>query len=89
MAQKTIIRAGDRTSHGGTVLEGHPLVTSLGKPVAGVGHRVSCPRCGGEPVIAQGAAIVTMFGVHVAVEGMKTSCGALLLGSAQAQTAES
>jgi uncharacterized Zn-binding protein involved in type VI secretion len=88
MPQKTIIRAGDRTSHGGTVLEGHPLVTLLGKQVAGVGHRVSCPQCGGNPVIAGGAASVTMRGVRVAVEGMKTSCGATLIGSAPAQTAE-
>jgi uncharacterized Zn-binding protein involved in type VI secretion len=89
MPQKTIIRIGDRTSHGGTVLEGHPLVTSLGKLVSGVGHRVSCPRCGGNPVIAEGTNFVTMFGVRVAVDGMKTSCGAILIGSAQAQTAES
>jgi uncharacterized Zn-binding protein involved in type VI secretion len=88
MPQKIIIRVGDRTSHGGTVLEGHPLVTLLGKPVAGAGHRVSCPRCSGDPVIAEGVARVTMFGLRVAVEGMKTSCGAILVGSAQAQTAE-
>jgi uncharacterized Zn-binding protein involved in type VI secretion len=88
MPQKTIIRIGDRTSHGGTVLEGHPFVTLLGKAVSGVGHRVSCPRCSGNPVIAEGTSFVTMFGIHVAVEGMKTSCGAILIGSAQAQTAE-
>lgn len=87
MPQNTIIRVGDRTSHGGTVLEGHPLVTLLGKAVAGVGHRVSCPQCGGEPVIAEGSASVTMLGVSVAIEGMQTSCGATLIGSAPAQTA--
>nr|WP_314547713.1 PAAR domain-containing protein [uncultured Massilia sp.] len=87
MASNTIIRVGDRTSHGGTVLEGHPFVLVLGKPVAGVGHRVSCPRCAGDPVIAQGSMFVTMMGIEVAVEGMKTSCGATLIGSAVAQTA--
>jgi uncharacterized Zn-binding protein involved in type VI secretion len=87
MPQNTIIRVGDKTSHGGTVLEGHPLVTLFGKPVAGVGHRVSCPRCGGDPVIAAGSASVTMLGVSVAIEGMQTSCGATLIGSAPAQTA--
>ena len=88
MPQKTIIRVGDKTSHGGTVLEGHPQVTLLGQSVAGVGHRVSCPQCGGNPVIDEGTAAVTMLGVRVAVEGMKTSCGATLIGSAPAQTAE-
>lgn len=88
MAQKTIIRVGDTTSHGGTVLEGHQHVTVLGKSVAGVGHHVSCPRCSGNPVIAEGSAFVTIMGVQVAVEGMKTSCGATLIGSAPRQTAE-
>jgi uncharacterized Zn-binding protein involved in type VI secretion len=81
MGQRTIIRMGDRTSHGGTVLEGSPLFSILGKPVAGVGHRVSCPRCSGNPVIAEGSVLFTAFGIAVAVNGMKTSCGATLIGS--------
>jgi uncharacterized Zn-binding protein involved in type VI secretion len=87
MMQKTIIRVGDETSHGGTVLEGHQHFTVLGKLVAGVGHRVSCPRCPGNQVIVEGSTFVTMMGIQVAVEGMKTSCGATLIGSATAQTA--
>lgn len=86
MPQQTVIRVGDKTSHGGTVLEGHPLVTVLGKAVAGVGHHVSCPRCRGNPVIVEGSSFVTMLGIPVAVHGMKTSCGATLIGSVPAQT---
>lgn len=84
---KKIIRIGDQTSHGGTVLEGHEHFRVLGKPVAGVGHRVSCPQCVGEQKIVEGSSSLTMMGVHVAVEGMKTSCGATLVGSAPAQDA--
>ncbi len=87
MPGKAIIRLGDRTSHGGRVLEGFPLLTIHGKPVAGVGHRVSCPKCTGSPVIAEGMVAVTMMGVHVAVDGMKTSCGATLIGSGPGETA--
>jgi len=86
MGQRAIIRLGDKTSHDGTVLEGHEYLTVLGKPVAGVGHHVSCPRCSGNPVIIEGAMVVTMLGVPIAVEGMKTSCGATLISSAPLQT---
>lgn len=87
MGQRSIIRMGDKTSHGGTVLEGHPMFMVLGKPVAGVGHRVSCPQCSGSPVIAEGSSLFLAIGVAVALDGMKTSCGATLIGSLPAQTA--
>jgi uncharacterized Zn-binding protein involved in type VI secretion len=87
MAGQPIIRVGDRTSHGGSVLEGFTALTLHGKPVAGVGHRVSCPRCSGSPVIAEGRVPFSMMGVQVAVDGMKTSCGATLIASAPADTA--
>jgi uncharacterized Zn-binding protein involved in type VI secretion len=86
MGGKTIIRLGDRTSHGGTVVEGFPLLTVHGKPVAGISHQVPCPRCKGKHVIVEGAVTVTMLGTSVAVEGMKTSCGATLIGSAPQQS---
>jgi len=79
MGKKAIIRQGDRTSHGGTVLEGHQHLTVYGKPAAGVGHKVSCPKCSGTITIVEGAVNATMLGIKVAVEGMKTSCGATLI----------
>lgn len=81
MAAKNVILMGDGTSHGGTVSEGFPDVTVNGKPVAGVGHQGSCPKCKKTFVIVAGAQNVTMFGRAVALEGMKTSCGAVLIAS--------
>jgi len=81
MGQKAIIRMGDRTSHGGTVVEGHQLLVIRGKPAAGVGHRVHCPKCSGSPVIVEGAMNASIMGISIAVEGMKTSCGATLIAS--------
>ena len=47
MSERAIIRRGDRTSHGGTVVEGHPTSMLLGREIALVGHRVVCPKCKG------------------------------------------
>jgi uncharacterized Zn-binding protein involved in type VI secretion len=88
MGEKAIIRQGDRTSHGGTVLEGHQTLIIHGKPVAGVGHRVQCPKCSGSPVIVEGAVNASMMGISVAVDGMKTSCGATLIASQNTDTIE-
>lgn len=43
-----IIRLGDTTSHGGTVIEAFAQTDLNGKPMAGVGHQVVCP-CAREP----------------------------------------
>jgi uncharacterized Zn-binding protein involved in type VI secretion len=88
MAFKPIIRLGDRTSHGGTVVEAHQLLVVHGQPVAGVGHQVDCPRCSGTPVIEDSPLSATFMGVRVAVHGMKTSCGATLIASQQTATVE-
>lgn len=86
MGGKAIIRLGDKTSHHGTVLEGHQDVIVMGKPVAGVGHKVSCPKCRGTQTIVEGAVTHTIMGISTAVEGMKTSCGAVLIASQQTDT---
>lgn len=88
MAFKPIVRLGDRTSHGGTVIEAHQTVIVHGKPVAGVGHKVECPKCSGTPVIVDSSPCATFMGVHVAVDGMKTSCGATLIASQQTALVE-
>jgi len=88
LAKKAIIRVGDKTSHGGTVLEGLQFFLILGKPAAGVGHRVHCPTCSGSQAIVEGAANATMMGIQIAVDGMKTSCGATLIASQSADTIE-
>jgi uncharacterized Zn-binding protein involved in type VI secretion len=70
---------GDKTSHGGVVLEGFDELVVEGKWVAGVNHKVSCPQCKGEFRIVDGSSQVMYRGRSVAVEGMKTACGAVLL----------
>lgn len=70
------------------MLEGHLFLIIHGKPAAGVGHKVHCPKCSGSTVIAEGAINATMMGISIAVEGMKTSCGATLLASQITDTIE-
>ncbi|MBN3848726.1 PAAR domain-containing protein [Paraburkholderia sp. Ac-20342] len=88
MTEKAIICQGDTTSHGGTVLEGEPTDTVDGKAIAGVGHMVSCPKCGGVfPILP-----ITrryphrIHGRETAVEGMRTACGAVLIASQHSAT---
>lgn len=83
-----IIRLGDPTSHGGTVLEGSPSDICHGKPIAYVGHQTSCPRCRGTYPIIEGALTTTFYGKGVALAGMKTACGATLLATQFSDTVE-
>jgi len=76
-----IIRLGDSTSHGGTVIEAFNQTDLNGKPMAGVGHKVTCPLCKGVFPIAEGSALLDVGGVPVALHGMKTACGASLIAS--------
>ncbi|OAE55943.1 PAAR domain-containing protein [Achromobacter mucicolens] len=76
-----IIRKDDSTDHGGFVLEGFPHTSLNGKPVAGVGHQVSCPRCKGVFPILEGSPTYKVNGIPVALHGMKTACGARLIAS--------
>ncbi|MCS3604097.1 putative Zn-binding protein involved in type VI secretion [Buttiauxella sp. BIGb0471] len=78
-----IIMKGDKTSHGGTVIEGFDGITWQGLPVAGVGHMVTCPLCEGKFPIVAGTPQMTYCGVSVAVQDMKTACGAKLIPSQQ------
>lgn len=76
-----MIRQGDTTSHGGTVLEGFSLYTVEGRAVAGMGHNVACPLCNGVFPIVQGNPTHTVNGVPLAYDGMLTACGATLVAS--------
>lgn len=74
-----IIRMGDKTSHGGTVLEGSQTDICMGKPIAYIGHKTECPQCKGTYPIVEGVLTSTLYGKGVAVAGMKTACGAVLV----------
>lgn len=76
-----IIRKGDPTSHGGVVLEGSMTDICMGQPIAYVGHKVQCPKCKGVFPIAEGVPTTTFYGKGVAVAGMKTTCGAVLIAT--------
>ncbi len=78
---KDIIRLGDLTTHGGVVLQAFPQTDLNGKPIAGVGHNVSCPLCKGVFPIVEGSSTYAVDGVPVALNGMKTVCGAALIAS--------
>jgi len=83
MTARSIIRIGDTTSHGGTVVQGFPSYIVFGRPAAGMGHMVSCPRCKGAFPIVEGVLALGIDNSYVAIEGMKTSCGATLIASQQ------
>lgn len=79
---KNIIRHGDKTNHGGTVIESIPHTNLNGKLIAGKGNMVFCPLCKGEFPIIEGSDTYRVNGVPVALDGMKTACGANLIASA-------
>ena len=80
MAKRAIVRYGDRTTHGGTVVSADLTYVLYGKNVARVGDKVSCPQCGDTYPIVTGAPDV-LSGKHVARHDDETSCGARLIAS--------
>ena len=74
-----MIVQGDKTSHGGTVLQGSPFSDTHGKPISRVGDMVACPKCKGAFPIAEGDASNIVDGAPVAYHGCKTACGATLI----------
>lgn len=83
-----IIRKGDPTSHGGTVLEGSMTDICMGQPIAHIGHKVQCPLCKGAFPIIEGVLTTTFYGKGVALAGMKTACGATLVATQFTDTVE-
>jgi uncharacterized Zn-binding protein involved in type VI secretion len=70
---------GDRTSHGGIVVTGDPTCTIDGQPVARVGDKVWCPRCGRATTIATSRfPTVIDLGKPMAYDQDMTDCGAIL-----------
>jgi uncharacterized Zn-binding protein involved in type VI secretion len=86
---KDIIRLGDLTTHGGVVLQAFTNTELNGKPIAGVGHNVSCPLCKGIFPIVEGSSVYTVNGTAIALNGMKTACGAGLIASGPKAAARS
>ncbi|MFM0649461.1 PAAR domain-containing protein [Paraburkholderia bryophila] len=92
MVKRAIIREGDTTSHGGRVLEGNDKSRIDGRAIAGVGHKVLCPLCKGVFAISDNLLgrrfSHRMHGRDTAVDGMRTTCGAVLISSQSRMTIE-
>jgi uncharacterized Zn-binding protein involved in type VI secretion len=76
------IRKGDKTSHGGAVIEASPHSDIAGIGIARVGDKVSCPQHGNN-VIVSGDTTMIVDGKPVARHGDKTACGAVLIAGQQ------
>lgn len=85
MAKRAIVRYGDRTTHGGTVVSADVTYVLYGKNVARVGDKVSCPQCGDTYPIVTGAPDV-WSGKQIARHDDETSCGAKLIASQSTAT---
>ncbi|MGZ3237570.1 MAG: PAAR domain-containing protein [Burkholderiaceae bacterium] len=81
---KPFIVVGDKTSHGGVVVEGSPTNDIEGKGIARVGDKVTCPKKGCHSpttIVSSGDVTITVDGKPVALHGDKTACGATLISS--------
>jgi uncharacterized Zn-binding protein involved in type VI secretion len=77
---REMARLGDKTDHGGDVVQASLDMTHMGIPVALDGHLVACKICSGVyPIIATGKFLHR--GVRVAYIGDKTACGATLISA--------
>lgn len=82
-----VIVIGDKTDHGGEVIQASDLSDTHGKRIARVGDKVHCPKKGhGVTFIVSGDDRFLIDGKAVAYHGCRTSCGATLISS-QAVTA--
>ncbi|MFL6674548.1 MAG: PAAR domain-containing protein [Massilia sp.] len=78
-----LIRLGDKTSHGGVVIEASQHSDSGGIGIARMGDKASCPIHGNAPIVS-GDATMIVDGKPVARHGDKTACGAVLIAGQQA-----
>ncbi|MDR5738856.1 MULTISPECIES: PAAR domain-containing protein [unclassified Caballeronia] len=77
---RDVARLGDKTDHGGRIIEAASELKHMGIPTALNGHLTECPKCGGtHPIIATGAR--QHMGVKVALIGDKTACGATIIAA--------
>lgn len=88
MSGKPFIRVGDKTSHGGVVVQGTGESDVDGVAIARVGDKVTCPQKGhgGTTVIATGDPTCIVDGRPAARHGDKTACGAVLISSQATST---
>jgi len=78
-----LIVLGDKTSHGGSVIEASPHSEAAAVPIARVGDKTVCPKHGPNPIVS-GDSTLIVDGKPAARHGDKTACGASLIASQQA-----
>lgn len=84
---RPFIVLGDKTDHGGEVIEASGASDTHGKRLARVGDKVTCPKRGhGTTVIATGDPTMIIDGKPAARHGDKTACGATLISSQSVST---
>ncbi|PRZ45366.1 PAAR domain-containing protein [Paraburkholderia fungorum] len=74
--KRSYLKIGDKSSAGGTVVEGIPLMTHHGKELTFVGATVVCPACKSSgQIVAKGPRWPgNLMGKHAALEGDICSC---------------
>lgn len=87
---RPFIVVGDKTDHGGVVIEGAPTTDTSGRQIARVGDQVTCPKKGHgrTTVIVSGDPTCIIDGQPAARHGDKTACGATLIASQAVTTTE-
>jgi uncharacterized Zn-binding protein involved in type VI secretion len=85
---RPFIVLGDKTDHGGEVIEASGVSDTHGKRLARVGDKVSCPKRGhgGTTEIVSGDLTMIIDGKAAARHGDKTACGATLISSQSVST---
>lgn len=84
---RPFIVLGDKTDHGGEVIEASGVSGTHGKGIARVGDKVTCPKRGhGTTVIATGDPTMIIDGKAAARHGDKTACGAVLISTQAVST---
>lgn len=84
-----IVVFGDRTDHGGEVIEASGVTDTHNRRIARIGDKVQCPKKGhGATVIIEGDLTFMIDGKGAAYHGCKTSCGATLISSQAVTTVD-
>jgi uncharacterized Zn-binding protein involved in type VI secretion len=82
-----IVVLGDRTDHGGEVIEASGVTDTHNRRIARIGDKVQCPKKGhGATIIIEGDLTFVIDGKGAAYHGCKTSCGAILISSQSVTT---
>ena len=77
-----LIRLGDKTTHGGSVIEASTVSDIDGIGIARMGDKTVCPIHGSAPIVS-GDRTLIVDGKPAARHGDKTACGAMLIAGQQ------